>query len=360
METFLFDHERYERFYNCSFYSVDSIPLEDRRHEYWGVFFLTFYAIGFSSYLVCLGAMLASEKRKEASIQLMFLLGCIHCIGLQTSGLLVGIWTIQGAVFCSHPTVSYVVGCICSWCASTLTSQILGINRCLMLFNRSFAEYAFSGWRRVVWMSLPFFFFVYLCGWTAPPVFSSLLMAYVFNAHVGYSNDYGAVYKNLPNTVNNLLVCGTELLICGSLIVLYLRATRSSSHEERKAADRDKRFYIQVLLVGIIHFIASLTYVLIQFFPVTNHKEVIIMASTFYLFSQGAPPLIYITVNQTLRNQILKSWRHGKRAVCGRSAVGSSIVATSATQPNGGPHGMEPVDQPATSQPRREIRDAVS
>ncbi|KAI6217332.1 hypothetical protein M3Y99_01773300 [Aphelenchoides fujianensis] len=265
--------------------------------------------------------MITWEKRNEASYQIMILLGCIHCIGLQTSGLFAGIWTFQGAVFCSHPIVDYITGCI----------AILGINRCFVLFNRSVAEYAFSGWRKVAWMSLPVIFLVYMCGFTVPPVFSALAMSYVYDPHLGYFNDFGATYKNIPHTVNNLFVCATESLIYCGLIVLYLRATRSASSEERHAASRDKRFYIQVVLVGGIHFIAGLTYVIIQFFPVTQHPSVIIMASTFYLLSQGAPPVIYIAVNRSLRNQIRRSLRHGKARLFGRGTVGDSTGVTGAS-----------------------------
>ncbi|KAI6240340.1 hypothetical protein M3Y99_00465700 [Aphelenchoides fujianensis] len=292
-------------------------------------------------------AMMASKNRKEASYQLMFLLACIHCIGLQTSGLFVGLWSFRGAVFCSQPTVSYVVGCaaVGSWCASTLASQILGINRCFVLYNRSMANRLFGGWQRVVWLSLPIVFFVWMCGWTAPPIFNVLMMAYVYDPHFGYFNDYEATYKNIVNTANNLFVACTESLIYGAMIVLYVRATRSASHEERRAASRDKRvgaevveridsisfqFYVQVLLVGAIHFITALTHVVIQFFSVTNHPSVLLVASIFYLLSQGTPPLIYIAVNRSLRNQMRRSWRHAEARLFGRGSVSASsgIVAT--------------------------------
>ncbi|KAI6243538.1 hypothetical protein M3Y99_00111200 [Aphelenchoides fujianensis] len=274
--------------------------------------------------------MLTSEKRKEASYQIMILLGCIHIIGVHTSGLLVGIWTFQGEVFCSNPTVIYITGCIAvgSWCSSTLTSQILGINRCFVLYNRSTAEYVFGGWRRVVWLSLPVVYFLYLWAFTVSLIFNSILMSYVYNPHFGYADDYGAVYANIPHTANNIFVCCTESFIYGALIVLYIRATHSGSSEERSAASRDKRFYVQVVLVGLIHFIAGLTYVVIQFFPAAQTPAVIAMASTFYLLSQGTPPLIYIAVNRTLRNQIRKQLRGTQSKIFGNSSVGHSAVVT--------------------------------
>jgi hypothetical protein len=41
-----------------------------------------------------------------------------------------------------------------------------------------------------------------------------------------------------------------------------------------------------------------------QYIPVNFYTT--LMASTFYLLSQGFPPVIYLAVNRTLRNVLLK------------------------------------------------------
>ncbi|KAI6237927.1 hypothetical protein M3Y95_00316300 [Aphelenchoides besseyi] len=346
METLLFNSEKYERLYNCSFYDVNSLPIENRRHRFWGLFFLFLYSVCFFLYIVCMIAMLTMEQRKQASYQIMILLGVIHCIGLQTSGLFAGIWTFQGTVFCSSgsSTINYVVGCLAvsSWCASTMTSQILGLNRCFVLFNRNVADLVFGGWRLIFWLSLPLLYMTYMFGFTVPPVFTSILMSYLYDPHFYYFTDQTATYKNVSHIVNNLFVCLTESGIYGTLIVLYIRATRSESTEIRTAVIRDKRIYIQVLLVGFIHFIASLTYVLIQFFPAFQTEYVIVMASTFYLLSQGTPPLIYIFVNRTLRNQILHGCKITK-AVVSRSTVSITPLKISSTQESSGRNRLPPI-----------------
>jgi hypothetical protein len=50
MEVFFFRPDIYERYYNCSAYQVDSIPLEKRSREWLGVFFFSVATI----YQVCL------------------------------------------------------------------------------------------------------------------------------------------------------------------------------------------------------------------------------------------------------------------------------------------------------------------
>ncbi|KAI6242275.1 hypothetical protein M3Y99_00241400 [Aphelenchoides fujianensis] len=176
-------------------------------------------------------------------------------------------------------------------------------------------------------MGLPIAYSTYLFFYTPPPVFSGVMMTWFINPHFAYFDDFGAVYKNDWHTFNNLFVCATESLIYGTLIFLYVRATRSSSGVVRQEATRDKRIYIQVVLVGLNHFIAGFTYVVIQFFPVTNHYYVILMAAIFYCLSTGTPPLIYIGVNRSVRNQILYFWRAGKKVVFSSSAVDTTTNA---------------------------------
>ncbi|KAI6220695.1 hypothetical protein M3Y95_01023200 [Aphelenchoides besseyi] len=324
MEVLLFDKQKYDLLYNCSFYDIDKIPVESRRHPYWGVFFLSLYSTCFFLYIVCMIAMLTMEQRKQASYQFMILLGCSHLIGLQTSGLMVGIGTLKGIVFCSPnaSNIVYFAGCTATgaWIASTSTSQILGINRCFVLYKRHLAETIFGGWRIILWMCIPLLLAFYMFTFTVPPIFTSILMSYLYNPHFGYFQDLGERYKSVPHATNNLFVCCTESLIYAMLIFLYLRATRSASNEVRTAVYRDKRIYIQVVLVGMIHFTASLSYVLIQFSEFFQNEYFIVITSTFYLLSQGAPPLIYISVNPTLRSQILCVCLMAKTMVtCGRT-----------------------------------------
>lgn len=45
MDIMLRQKEVYERMYNCNFYSVDMIPLEQRKHPAYGVFLITLFVV---------------------------------------------------------------------------------------------------------------------------------------------------------------------------------------------------------------------------------------------------------------------------------------------------------------------------
>jgi hypothetical protein len=94
---------------------------------------------------------------------------------------LTGVFAVEGAVYCTHPILIYTGGSIGMglWCASTLTSMILGINRCCELYGSFFAEKVFGGRRLWFWVAPPLVFMVYMTMWSTAPLFSPLMMAWV-------------------------------------------------------------------------------------------------------------------------------------------------------------------------------------
>ncbi|KAI6186099.1 hypothetical protein M3Y98_00096000 [Aphelenchoides besseyi] len=304
MEVLLFDKQKYETLYNCSFYDIEKIPVESRRHPYWGVFFLSLYSTFFFLYIVCIIAMLTIEQRKQASYQFMILLGCSHLIGLQTSGLMVGIGTLRGIVFCSPntSTIVYFAGCTATgaWIASTSTSQILGINRCLVLYKRHLAETIFGGWCIILWMCIPLLLAFYMFTFTVPPIFTSILMSYLYNPHFGYFQDLGERYKKcatcheqsfrLLHRIPNLRNAYFLVSSCYPFGI-QRSANGRPSGQTNLHSSRARR-------INSLHSVFELCS--------DSNEYFIVITSTFYLLSQGAPPLIYISVNPTLRTHILR------------------------------------------------------
>ncbi|KAI6171204.1 Protein CBR-SRT-29 [Aphelenchoides bicaudatus] len=294
MEVFLFEPQTYQRLYNCSFYDVDSIPVERRRNPFLGTL-----------YSLVIYAMLRSQFRNQETYRLMIFLGIIHCLGLQACGLATGFFAIQGYVFCSSPTIIYFAGqlALATWCASAMTSLLLGFNRCCELYGGGLGQRIFGGYRFWIWISIPLIYLVYIFVFTPPVTFSSIQMTWLFDPHVDYYPDFGKTYYNRVHSLNNIILCSTESFLYATLIGLYWRATKSSSNEIKNAFKREKMIYIQVICVGVIHFTASSIYVFIQF--VHTNVVITMAASTFYLLSQGFPSVIYLCVNRTVRNLVI-------------------------------------------------------
>ncbi|KAI6226143.1 hypothetical protein M3Y99_01323500 [Aphelenchoides fujianensis] len=271
MDLLLFDQQQYELLYNCSFYSIEAIPLERRQHRVFGALLIVAYAICTGTYVACLYAVPDETAHSSAC------------------GLVTGILAIKGAVFCSHPTLIYVVGGVAlgTWGASTMTSMLLGVNRCFELASGWWAAAAFGGWRIAFWLALPIGYFFLLFVFTPPPLFSGVWLAWFFNPHAAYFDDFEARrYSSAAHSANNLVVCSCESVIYGFLLAGYVRATRRSSGDGQRAAfRREKRIYIQVIAIGVIHFVASASYLVMQFVPMTFGGS--LTASFFYFLSRA-------------------------------------------------------------------------
>ncbi|KAI6231406.1 hypothetical protein M3Y95_00378200 [Aphelenchoides besseyi] len=287
------------------FFNDSKYLIEERKHVILGAVTLFTYAFFTILYVLVLFAMLLSEHRHRASYKMMIQLGVIHVIGLQASGGATGILSIEGAIFCTHPTLIYVVGCIglTTWCGSTFTNMLLGINRCCELYGNGLADRLFSGRRVYVWMLAPLIYMFCVCFYSQPPLYSSIQMTAFFNPFYGYFDDFGTIYHSSVHSSNNLFVCITELIIYTTLVILYMRATALASPEIRNSLRREKRLYIQIVMIGVVHFVASSCYVLMQFVSVNFFTT--LTASTFYLLSQGLPGIIYLCVNRSIRRTLL-------------------------------------------------------
>ena len=61
-------------------------------------------------YLAVLWAIVTCEQRANPTYRLMAALGIFHVVGLSASGFCTGFLSIEGAVFCTRPTLIYFVG----------------------------------------------------------------------------------------------------------------------------------------------------------------------------------------------------------------------------------------------------------
>ncbi|KAI6221900.1 hypothetical protein M3Y99_01526300 [Aphelenchoides fujianensis] len=333
MNLLLFDQPQYESLYNCSFYSIESISLKERRHRVFGGLLIVAYVICTCTYAACLYAMWRTKLRARVSYRLMMLLAVIHIIGLQGCGLITGILAIEGAVFCSHPTLIYVVGGVAlGGHVGRVHDDLDAVGRQSML-RVGERPVGGGGWRIALWLALPVGYFFFLFVFTPPPLFSGVWLAWFFNPHAVYFDDFEARrYSSTAHSANNLVVCSCEFVIYGFLLAAYVRATRRSSGDGQRAAFRRERrvwtstsplIYIQVIAIGVIHFVASASYLVMQFVPMTFGG--CLTASFFYFLSQGAPPLIYLAANRTIRSVLFKDR-------CGKAAA--SLTTPSRSRPS--------------------------
>jgi hypothetical protein len=112
MELFVFRHSEWAHLYNCSAsdLQVDLVPLEQRRQfsvEAWliGGLCLIYYTL----YFPCL-LSIWRHRRDNACYKLLFYIGVMDLSILWLLGFVHAWLSLEGAVFCSRPVLTYWVG----------------------------------------------------------------------------------------------------------------------------------------------------------------------------------------------------------------------------------------------------------
>ncbi|CAK5089592.1 unnamed protein product [Meloidogyne enterolobii] len=109
MELLLFNHQEYERLYNCTNLVIDSIPTEKRRLTLLALINLILGIIYFLLYLPCLFSIWKQHWKNDCYTILLFI-GVVDIVGLIITGFLHPILALLGAVFCSYPTLIFIAG----------------------------------------------------------------------------------------------------------------------------------------------------------------------------------------------------------------------------------------------------------
>ncbi|KAI1698778.1 serpentine type 7TM GPCR chemoreceptor srt domain-containing protein [Ditylenchus destructor] len=96
-------------FYDCAKYNVDTIPIEERQHISVGILFVTIGVLCQMLYIPCLYAIYQQIKlnRFATCYKFMFYLGIVDIVGLMITGVICGVASIQGLVYCQQPLFSY-------------------------------------------------------------------------------------------------------------------------------------------------------------------------------------------------------------------------------------------------------------
>lgn len=75
--------------------------------------------------------------------------------------------------------------CLALWIGACMTGLVLLINRALDLINKYYADMLFAGRRTYIWLIFPFLLFLYVCLFTKPFIFNSILDASFTNPFLG-------------------------------------------------------------------------------------------------------------------------------------------------------------------------------
>uniref|UniRef100_A0A1I7ZR29 7TM_GPCR_Srx domain-containing protein n=1 Tax=Steinernema glaseri TaxID=37863 RepID=A0A1I7ZR29_9BILA len=187
MDLYLFNHDKFEYFYNCSMYSTEQWNSFGVRRTGLGLFSIVAGVITIIFYVPCAKTMLLPELWKLPCYRLMFLNSIIDIWGIINSCFLSGYLSITGAVFCSHRDFLYVYGSIVMglWAAQCMTAFILALNRCIEFWQNPVLTGLFEGYKIAFWWLVVIAYFFTFFMFTAACPYTSVVNMWMIDPYVG-------------------------------------------------------------------------------------------------------------------------------------------------------------------------------
>uniref|UniRef100_A0A7E4UTX6 G_PROTEIN_RECEP_F1_2 domain-containing protein n=1 Tax=Panagrellus redivivus TaxID=6233 RepID=A0A7E4UTX6_PANRE len=121
----------------------------------------------------------------------MAILGTVDVAAMPVVAFSTGMLGTQGAVFCTSPTLIYLLGNVImgTWIFHSLIAVLLAITRCMAVFHSRMTIKLFGGNKPYYWAIPAFIYAMYFVLFTKTPLFSALGFSWFFNPHFGYVPD---------------------------------------------------------------------------------------------------------------------------------------------------------------------------
>ncbi|EGT58705.1 hypothetical protein CAEBREN_04666 [Caenorhabditis brenneri] len=197
--------------YNCS-----ALPPETWTSQYGlqrpvlGILSMTYGTIFEILFIPCLLAMRDKDLWRMSCYKIMFFVGIVDMLALAMNSISTGYLAYEGAVFCTHPVLIYLLG-LCGlglWCCSCLMNILLLVNRTLNVSNSGLSEYFFDRYRTYLVLLIPIIYGLYFVFFTPTCVFSSKYYAWFYDPFIFPNRT--VEYTNVAHGINNLMImCGT-------------------------------------------------------------------------------------------------------------------------------------------------------
>ncbi|CAD5217788.1 unnamed protein product [Bursaphelenchus xylophilus] len=294
--------------YNCTFIKMNELmPIEERRNVAYGIVIGLLAFIFVWLYLFCLYALTRREVRDKSCYKIMIMLAIYDLITLPTTGLVAAYQSISGVTFCDAPITFYVIGMFTlgAWMGYTYATVILALNR--VFFTSRIREY-FDGTYIYGWLCVPLFFSLYAMWSFHPAIYTPIVGGYIFNPFTGVldvGDDHS--YDNPQHTVSNFaFIMGLpSIYLYFYLKNKYFLKKGMSAGNSTGNTERERSLFIQCVLLSSLVCAATVGYTLMQIMPVPTWY--ICLSHFLWVVMQGCPPIIFLTMNKTIRNILWRS-----------------------------------------------------
>ncbi|KAI6234299.1 hypothetical protein M3Y99_00811000 [Aphelenchoides fujianensis] len=260
--------------------------------------------------------MLKKKLRQSFCYKLMIEMAVYDMATLPLTAFFPAIFSYNGWMFCSHPTISYMGGTIIFplWIGYSLCSLILSINRCLAL---SKYKVIFQGrLRQAIWLGIPPCTTVFVAIFGQSITYNSVLGAWFFNPHLGYFADTNGTYPSDLQFYNNTAFC---ILLPMVYVWFFINHFGLSKQRMGGMPAKEYRLFIQTLVINFTIAGAAAGYMGMQYMNLPEYF--IAFSHVGWIIVEGAPPIVYLTMNESIKKVVFGYFRRGKITQLGSTAL---------------------------------------
>ncbi|EGT49196.1 hypothetical protein CAEBREN_31259 [Caenorhabditis brenneri] len=254
-------------------------------------------------YIPMVSVMIEKEQFNMSCFKIMTLLAIVDIFSILINSIITGWLAFQGSVYCSYPTLIYICGMggMGLWCCSCFIAVTLITNRLLDLIYPRLGAFLFDGNRTFIVLILPILYGLYFACLEKPILFTSKYHAWFFDPMIFEGKD--AEYANIPHIVNNFFVVAVTCFMYG-LFCWALCSKLKHVDIESESRIASAQIFFQSAMICAVNLLAAIIYVIMNYIDIPFWM--ILLGTLMWQLGNGAPVLIYLKFNKTIRNGILR------------------------------------------------------
>ncbi|KAL3079275.1 hypothetical protein niasHS_013669 [Heterodera schachtii] len=278
MALLLFRPEQFTKLYDCSRVNISEVPLLERQGIINGTVMLILFFVFEILYIPCVVAIW--KHREHSCYKFLFFIGILDILMLPIQGLVSALYSFFGVVPCSFLTFNFIIGSfsLSFFAAQTSANLFLALDRLIDTIFPKFAKFLFSNSRPWLWTMASSAFGLYYFIW---------------------------LRKNYGNG-QNVTKTTTVTFITQQNVVLFQKV-QPKSNCATSNTNFTKILFVQVAAVNGINVATFVLFALMQNLPMS--KPLIVVGFYFNYLMFGFPPIIYLLVNRTIRNECRKIFK---------------------------------------------------
>ncbi|TKR72915.1 hypothetical protein L596_020299 [Steinernema carpocapsae] len=306
MDLYVFHPSKFEQLYNCSVLTKEEWLAERSPNAPFGIAIFLVSMLLMVLYIPCLVVMLKSNLIKNSSYKIMFFVGIVDVCSLLVNGIGSGYFSYVGAVPCSYIDVIFLFGyfALACWYLQGMTCGLLACNRFYILWKSHMSWNLFEGMRIYVWIFLCLIYALTAAFFQKSLLFTSKVYSWLYNPyfgieHVSIDPD---LYTNPGHLIHNLSIAGVLPVINVALIFQLRQQLKEMVNSQFTKIQA--LITIQSILICFFTLMTGLAFLSEQYIKMP--LEVNMVTNFIWSVSNGAPAVMYLVINRTIRNRVFK------------------------------------------------------